>query len=212
MGNWGAAPHDAVPSGLRRGKLEKMTTTDQKPTPPRRRIPTLVIFLLLAAIPSGYFYVTGRLARTALQREIDGLVQKSEALADSLDGVRTHLILGAAQASVGKGDFDSAQPFISDFFDRVDRRTRKPGTGAVETATRMDLLSSRDDAIRALSQKSSEARRILDGLATLHLGLADPGLKARIPTPAPGAGIQDSLRTPPATTPGRYPPRATLPQ
>ena len=53
-----------------------MDTTAQQPTPSRRRIPFWVVILLLAAIPSGYFYLTGRLARTALQREVDGLVQQ----------------------------------------------------------------------------------------------------------------------------------------
>lgn len=189
-----------------------MKTTDQKPTPPRRRIPSWVIFLLLAAIPSGYFYLTGRFSQNALQREVDGLVQKSGALADSLDGVRTHLMLGAAQASIRRGDFESAQPLISDFFDRVDRRTRKEGVGPEEMEARMKLLALRDQTISALSRKSPEAGRILEELATLHLGLADPELTARIPTPTSGVGIQDSLRVPPAALPRRSSPRDTLPR
>ena len=80
-------------------------------------------------------------------------MQKAEALADSLDGVRTHLMLGAAQASIRKGDFESAQPLTSDFFDRVDRRTREEGVGPGETEARMELLALRDRTISALSRR-----------------------------------------------------------
>jgi hypothetical protein len=189
-----------------------MNTTDQKPTTPRRRIPSWVIFLLLAAIPSGYFYLTGRFARTALQREVDELVLKTEALADSLDGVRTHLRLGAAQASIRKGDFESAQPLISDFFDRVDRRTREEGLEPGETEARMEVLALRDRTISALSRRAPEAGRLLEELSTLHLALADPELNARPLKPASGLGAQDSLRVSPTALPRRYPPRDTLPR
>ena len=188
-----------------------MDTTDQKPTPPRRRVPSWVIFLLLAAIPSGYFYLTGRMARTALQREVTGLVKESQAFADSLDGVRTHLLLGAAQASIRKGDFESAQPLLSDFFDRVDRRTRTERVEPAETEARMELLGLRDRTTSALSRRDPGAGRLLEELAALHLGLAHPELKARILTPTSGLGAQESVGTPPAMALRRYPPRDTLP-
>jgi hypothetical protein len=190
-----------------------MVTTDQESTPPRRRIPFWLVILLLAAIPSGYFYMTGRLGQNALQREVDGLLHKTEALADSLDGVRTHLMLGAAQASIRKGYFESAQPLTSDFFDRVDRRTRKEGVGPGETEARMELLALRDRTISALSRRAPGAGILLEELATLHLGLVDPELMARLPSPTtPGVGTQDSLRVPPTGLPRRYPPRDTLPR
>ncbi len=196
-----------VLSGLLIRKQIRMNTIDQIPTPPRRRIPSWLIFLLLAAIPSGYFYLTGRLARTALQREVDGLVQMTEALADSLDGVRTHLMLGAAQASIRRGDFESAQPLTSDFFDRVDRRTRKEGVGPREMEARMELLALRDRTISSLSRGSPEAGSILGELAILHLALADPELMARVSSPTPGMVIQDSLHRTLDTVPPKDPPQ-----
>ena len=168
-----------------------MKTTNNEPTPPRRRVPPWLIFLVLAAIPPGYLYVSGRVARSALQREVDGLVRKTEALADSLDEARTQLVLEAALTSLRAGSFEATRTLSSDFFDRVDRRTRNPGVAAEEKAALLDLLSSRDDAISALSQRSSEANRILQGLAAVHLGLTDPELKARIPAPPPRAGVRD---------------------
>ena len=188
-----------------------MDEIDPKENPPHRRVPPWLVFLLLAAIPPGYLYLTGRLARAALQREVDGLVQTTEALADSLDGARAQLVLEAAQNSLRSGNFDAARTLSSDFFDRVDRRTRKPGGGAEEKAALLDLLSSRDNAITALSQRSSEANRILQGLAALHLALTDPELRARIPPPPTGVGIRDSVRRAPASRPRSTRPPDTLP-
>jgi len=187
-----------------------METENQEPTRPRRRVPSWVIFLLLAVVPAGYFYLTGRMARTALQREVAGLVQRSEALADSLDGVRTHLLLGAVQASIRKGDSESAQPLLSDFFDRVDRRTRAKRIEPPEAEARMELLALRDRTTSALSRGIPEAGRLLEEISTLHLALAAPELKAHILTTTSGLGGQDSLRGTP-TPSRRYPPRDTLP-
>ena len=171
-----------------------MKTTNPEQTPSHRRIPSWLIILILAAIPSGYFYLTGRLARTHLQKEVDGLVLKAETLADSLDGMKTHLILGAALASVRAGDYQKGRTSTSDFFARVDRRTRNPGMDAGELATRLEILSSRDDAISALSQESTEATRILERLAVLHLTLVAPELAARSPMPGARPGSRDTLR------------------
>jgi hypothetical protein len=189
-----------------------MNTAAQQPTPSRRRVPFWLVILLLAVIPSGYFYLTGRLARTALQGEVDELVGQTKTLADSLDGVRTHLMLGAAQASVQRGDFESAQQLTSDFFDRVDRRTREEGVGPGETEARMGLLALRDRTISALSRRSPEAGRFLEELAVLHLSLADPELMVRIPPSRTGVGTQDTLRTPPTSLPQGYPPQGTNPR
>ncbi len=150
--------------------------------------------LVLAVLPSGYFYFTGRQKMAASQKENQELVTRSEALADSLDGARTQLLLDAALASFRAVDYEGARSLTSEFFDRIDRRSRRPGAGSEETSTLMELLAIRDRAITELSRQTPEAGRILGELATLHLGLADPELKARTPLLTFRASPSDTLR------------------
>ena len=165
--------------------------TDAKQASGYRRI-VFGLILLLMAVPSGYLYLTGRQDRMALQGDKDWLLQQTEALRDSLDGARTQLFLVAAQAHLRAGDFEGARTFTSEFFDRVDSRTRQPGGAANETEIRMGILAFRDQTITALSQWSLEVSSILDELATLHLALAYPELDARMPRRPPELGEGDT--------------------
>ena len=164
-----------------------LTMTDAKQASGYRRIVFGLILILIAA-PSGYLYLTGRQDRLALERDKARLLQEAEALQDSLDGARTQLLLVAAQSNLRAGDFEVARTFTSEFFDRVDSRTRQPGGEANETVTRMGILAFRDRAITALSQRSLEVGTLLQELATLHLALAYPELDARMPRPPPEPG------------------------
>ncbi|MBT8395434.1 MAG: hypothetical protein HKO65_14275 [Gemmatimonadetes bacterium] len=163
------------------------------PGPSRSKVPLVAAVLLLAALPSGYLYLTGRQAQMALQRENQELVQRSEALTDSLDGARTQLLLDGALNSFRAGDHEGARALASEFFDRVDRRSRRTGAAPKETGARLELLSRRDQTITELSRQTPAGGRILEELATLHLELADPDLKARTPLTTFRAGPGDTL-------------------
>jgi hypothetical protein len=167
--------------------------TDSQQPAPRRRTALWVILFLLAIVPSGYLYLTGKQERLALQGEKDVLQQRTEALADSLDGARTQILLDAALTTLRAGDYEGARTLTSEFFDRIDRRSRQPGAGAQETQARMSLLALRDQAITELSRQSPEAAGILQELVTLSLPLADPESKARTSLTTPGAGPGDTL-------------------
>lgn len=149
--------------------------------------------LVLMAVPSGYLYLTGRQDRTALQQDKDRLLRQTQALADSLDEARTQLFLVAAQANVRAGDYEEARALTSDFFDRVDSRTRQLGAVVDDNQARLRLLARRDQAITALSRRAPEGALILEQLATLHLALIDPELKARTPVNSFGMGDEDTL-------------------
>ena len=175
--------------------------TNPKQSPFRRQAGMGLALILLALVPAGYLYLTGRLDRRALQRTNDELVERTKDLADSLDGTRAQLLLHAAMAGLRRGDYEGARALVSDFFAQVDRRTRQPGAGAQETQARMGVLALRDRAITELSRQTPDATRILEELAALHLALADPALKARIPTaPAGSSSTAPSTRD---TLPGR---------
>jgi hypothetical protein len=105
-------------------------------------------------------------------------------------------------SSLRTGDYEGARALTSDFFDRVDRRSRRPGAEAGETAARLAILALRDQAITELSRQTPQGARILEELATLHLALADPELKARTPLTTFRAGTPDTLLGTPMGLPG----------
>jgi hypothetical protein len=69
----------------------------------------------------------------------------------------------------------------------------------------MRILALRDQAITELSQRSPEGARILEDLAMLHLPLADPELRARIPMTTFSPEKKDTLQA------SSGPPNTTLP-
>jgi hypothetical protein len=76
----------------------------------------------------------------------------------------------------------------------------------------MRILALRDQAITELSQWSPEGARILEDLAMLHLPLADPELRARIPMKAFSPEAKDTLQGGPAGLPSTTLPPDTLSQ
>ena len=184
--------------------------TEEPQAPTRRRTALWVILFLLAVVPSGYLYLTGLQSRRAFQGEKDGLVQRTEALTDSLDRARTQLLLDVALTTLRAGDYEGARTLTSEFFGRVDRRSRQEGAGAPDRETRMRILALRDQAITELSQRSPEGARILEDLTMLHLPLADPELGARIPLTPFSPEAKDTLQGAPSGLPSTAPPPDTL--
>ena len=184
--------------------------TEEPKARPRSRTAIWVVLFLLAIVPSGYLYLTGLQDQRAFQREKDELVQRTAALTDSLDGARAQLLLNAALASVERGDYEAARTLASDFFDRVDQRSRQEGAPAPDQETRLRILALRDQAITDLSQRNPEGARVLEDLSMLHLPLADPELKARIPMTTFRAEGGDTLREAPSGLPGTVSPPDTL--
>lgn len=184
--------------------------TEEPQAPTLRRTALWVAIFLLAVVPSGYFYLTGLQNRRVFQKEKDGLVQRTEALTDSLDGAKTQILLNVALTTLRAGDYEGSRTFASEFFGRVDSRSRQEGAGAPDTKVRMRILGLRDQAITELSQRSPEGAKTIEDLAMLHLPLADPELRARIPMTTFSPEAKDTLQGAPSGLPRAAPPPDTL--
>ena len=159
----------------------------------RRKSWLLLFLVLLALVPSAYLFVTGRQQRTEMAARTADAESAAQALADSLDAARTQLLLDRVLVLARAGQMNQTSELVSQFFDRVDRRSRVASAPLSETETRLRVLALRDQAITALSREDPAALQLIEAIAALHLPLADPTLGARIPTmpvpeglPAPG--------------------------
>jgi hypothetical protein len=156
-------------------------------------LPFLVLLVLLALAPSAYLFVTGRQQRTEMAARTAAAESAAQALADSLDAARTQLLVDRVLVLARAGRMNQTSELASQFFDRVDRRSRVPSASPRETETRLRVLALRDQAITALTREDPAALQLIEEIAALHLPLGDPTLDARIPTmpvpeglPAPG--------------------------
>ncbi|HSM18500.1 MAG TPA: hypothetical protein VK845_16050 [Gemmatimonadales bacterium] len=166
----------------------------------RRKYWLLLFLALLALAPSAYLFVTGRLERTEMAARTAAAESAALALADSLDAARTQLLVDRVLVLVQAGRMSQTSELASQFFDRVDRRSRVASAPLSETETRLRVLALRDQAITALTRDDPAALQIIEEIAALHLPLGDPTVGARIPTmtvpeglPAPG----DTVRSDP---------------
>jgi len=159
-----------------------------------RRLSLLLLFLVLLALaPSAYLFVTGRQQRTEMAARITAAESAAQALADSLDAARTQLLVDRVLVLARAGRMKQTSELASEFFDRVDRRSRVPSASPGETETRLRVLALRDQTITALTRDDPAALQLIEEIAALHLPLGDPTLGARVPTtpvpeglPAPG--------------------------
>jgi cbb3-type cytochrome oxidase subunit 3 len=159
----------------------------------RRKSWLLLFLVLLALAPSAYLFVTGRQQRNEMAARTAAAESAAQALADSLDAARTQLLVDRVLVLAQAGRMNQTSELASQFFDRVDRRSRVASAPLSETETRLRVLALRDQAITALTLDDPAALQIIEEIAALHLPLGDPTVGARIPTmtvpeglPAPG--------------------------
>ncbi|MEJ2204694.1 MAG: hypothetical protein P8170_11325 [Gemmatimonadota bacterium] len=159
----------------------------------RRRSWLLLFPVLLALAPAAYLFVTGRQQRTEMAARTAAAESAAQALADSLDAARTQLLVDRVLVLTRAGRMNQTSELASQFFDRVDRRSRVPSAPPSETEMRLRVLALRDQTITALTREDPAALQLIEEIAALHLPLGDPTLGARIPTtpvpedlPAPG--------------------------
>lgn len=156
----------------------------------RRNLWLLLFLVLLALTPSAYLYVTGQQQQTEMMAGTSTAETAARALADSLDAARTQLLLDRVLFMAQAGEMNQASELASEFFDRVDRRSRVPRMAPSETEARLRVLALRDQTIAALTRSDPTALRLIEEIASLHLPLGDPTLGARIPTtPVPGGSL-----------------------
>lgn len=153
----------------------------------------LLLLVLLALVPSAYLFVTGRQQRTEMEARTAAAETAAQALADSLDAARTQLLVDRVLVLARAGQMNQASQLASQFFDRVDRKSRVSSAPPGETETRLRVLALRDQVITALTLENPDALQLIEEIAALHLPLGDPAMGARIPTtpvpdelPAPG--------------------------
>jgi hypothetical protein len=106
----------------------------------------------------------------------------AQALGDSLDAARTQLLVDRVLVLVRAGRMNQASELASEFFDRVDRRSRVASAPPDETETRLRVLALRDRAVTALTREDPAALQLIEEIAALHLPLGDPTRGARVPT------------------------------
>mgnify|MGYP001110637027 CR=1 FL=1 len=181
-------------------------TGERSPDTGRSGVPSwlLLLLVLLALVPSAYLFVTGRQQRTEMEARTAAAESAAQALADSLDAARTQLLVDRVLVLARAGQMSQASELASQFFDRVDRKSRVSSAPPGETETRLRVLALRDQAITALTREDPQALQLIEEIASLHLPLGDPSLGARIPTtpvpeelPAPrdtARGASDSGR------------------